>query len=105
MQLDPEAPVVVVPVELRGDTGTRFVDMVDVEQILVDSLFRFDGPPLELPLTLGRQRHRRRLGRGQSYSPSPLFSTQLPYTGWPRDFCLRLNWRGQPGLGFPWQTP
>ena len=28
MQLDPEAPVVVVPVELRGNTGTRFVDMV-----------------------------------------------------------------------------
>ena len=28
MQLDPEAPVVVVPVELRGDTSTRFVDMV-----------------------------------------------------------------------------
>ncbi len=28
MQLDPEAPVVVVPGELRGDTATRFVDMV-----------------------------------------------------------------------------
>jgi len=28
MQLDPEAPVVVVPMELRGDNSTRFVDMV-----------------------------------------------------------------------------
>jgi len=28
MQLDPRAPVVVLPVELRGDAAIRFVDMV-----------------------------------------------------------------------------
>ena len=28
MQVDPRVPVVVLPVESRGDTATRFVDMV-----------------------------------------------------------------------------
>ena len=47
MQFDPQAPVVVVPVQLRGDTATRIVDMV------LDTGATYIVVPWHLAQTLG----------------------------------------------------